>query len=127
MTNIRLLAAIAFIYFTILYAASATAQEDTQSGNFFVAPCRIVASGVPPKDDDLFLTGVCIGRIEALAWAATGFRDEAIRSCRPGAVTGVQLAKVVVAYMDRDPARLHEPFDGLVLEALAKAWPCHPR
>jgi Rap1a immunity proteins len=124
MTNAKFLVVTVSFYFAILHIAPAAAQEDTQSGNFFIAPCRVVASGATPKDDDLFLAGVCVGRIEALAWGATGFRDEPIRSCRPGAVTDVQLAKVVVAYMDRNPARLHEPFNGLVLEALAKAWPC---
>ncbi len=35
-----------------------------------------------------------------------------------------QEVRVVVAYIDARPARMHEPFIALALEALQKAWPC---
>jgi hypothetical protein len=35
-----------------------------------------------------------------------------------------QLVRVVVAYIDQRPARLHESFLNLALEALTDAWPC---
>jgi len=35
-----------------------------------------------------------------------------------------QEVRVVVAYIDARPARMHEPFIALALESLQKAWPC---
>jgi hypothetical protein len=42
----------------------------------------------------------------------------------PDGVTLGQEVKVVVAYIDARPARMHEPFTQLALEALRTAWPC---
>jgi hypothetical protein len=35
-----------------------------------------------------------------------------------------QFVKVVVAYIEARPARMHEQFEGLTIEALRAAWPC---
>jgi hypothetical protein len=42
----------------------------------------------------------------------------------PAGVLGGQAVKVVVAYIDARPARMHERFDRLALEAFRAAWPC---
>jgi len=39
-------------------------------------------------------------------------------------VTRGQTVQVVMAYIDSRPARLHESFYALALEALRNAWPC---
>jgi Rap1a immunity proteins len=44
--------------------------------------------------------------------------------CRPAGVTIAQEVRVVVVYIDARPARMHEPFKMLVVEALRAAWPC---
>lgn len=45
--------------------------------------------------------------------------------CIPaGEVTVNQQVRVVVAYIDARPNRLHEDFRILALEALKDAWPC---
>lgn len=129
MTSARMLilavtAIIASVCALFFYKAVAAAQEDVQSANYLIDACRVVASGATPKGDEMFQAGLCIGKVEALSWVATGLTDDRLRSCRPSAVTPKQIAKVVVTYLDRNPARLHEPFVGLALEALANAWPC---
>jgi hypothetical protein len=35
-----------------------------------------------------------------------------------------QQVKVVISYIEARPARMHEPFRDLALEALRAAWPC---
>jgi hypothetical protein len=42
----------------------------------------------------------------------------------PDEVTTGQQIGVVVAYIGARPARMHERFDALALEALRAAWPC---
>ena len=44
----------------------------------------------------------------------------------PPGVTNSQKIKVVIAYIEARPARLHESFVDLALEALRAAWPCKP-
>ncbi len=42
----------------------------------------------------------------------------------PATGTRGQLVRTVVAYIDARPARMHENFGVLSLEALRTAWPC---
>ena len=42
----------------------------------------------------------------------------------PERVTTEQMVRVVVTYIEGRPARMHEPFNHLALEALRAAWPC---
>ena len=61
--------------------------------------------------------GYCAGVINEIMYAA---RDV----CIPKGVTNEQGVRVVVAYIDRILARMHEDFAKLANEALAVAWPC---
>ena len=36
----------------------------------------------------------------------------------------MQVIRVIVAYIDKRPERMHEDFALLTLEALKNAWPC---
>jgi Rap1a immunity proteins len=45
-------------------------------------------------------------------------------SCRPQGVTTGQMVRVVVAYIERRPERMHEDFRRLAIEAWHEAWPC---
>jgi Rap1a immunity proteins len=42
----------------------------------------------------------------------------------PDGVTREQAVRVVIAYIDAQPAWMHENFGVLALEALREAWPC---
>jgi hypothetical protein len=44
--------------------------------------------------------------------------------CQPTGANVGQTIRVVVAYIDQQPARMHEDFESLALEALQQAWPC---
>ena len=121
MKTIRMLTVMVAIAFTCACLSTASAQD----GNWYLEACRNVANG-KVSDELLFKQADCSGSIAALRWVASGFKLEGVRSCAPKGVTREQIAKVVVAYLDKNPARLHEPFAGLALMALAQAWPCPP-
>jgi hypothetical protein len=51
-----------------------------------------------------------------------------LSSCRPQGVIHEQAVRVVVAYIERRPQRMHEDFRRLALEAMHEAsWPANPR
>lgn len=104
----------------------ACAEANGPSGNDLVEACRIIANGATPTADNALKAGICIGQVEALSWLAPGVPGDAIRSCVPADVSPEQMAKVVVAYIDK----YHnggDPFEGLALQALARVWPCEGR
>jgi hypothetical protein len=91
------------------------AKEDRSSANFAMKGCRLFAGDQPLAAS--FNDGHCVGLIEGLVYAHPMI-------CTPPGVTKQQAVRVVVQYIDQQPARLHESFIDLALEALRRAWPC---
>jgi hypothetical protein len=92
------------------------AEERAGSANDVMKGCHAF---IKKSDSDAFLKGVCAGVAHALsgiAWTR--------EVCVPSGVTVRQEVRVVAAYIDSRPARLHEDFRQLALEALKDAWPC---
>jgi Rap1a immunity proteins len=99
-----------------LSGGTVSAEQDVKSANFVMPGCRAFLT-----DDEgagLFLEGWCGGLVSGLV--------ESESNCAPSAVTPRQLVRVVVQYVDARPARMHESFKKLALEALKAAWPCKP-
>ena len=107
-----------------LLVGPAQALERWYSGNDLLAACRVVSTGSTPTSENAQLVEVCLGEIEALDWAAPGMQNEKLQSCVPDDVTIKQVAKVIIDFLDQNPERRGEPFEGLALEALALTWPC---
>jgi hypothetical protein len=70
-----------------------------------------------------FRQGVCSGEVGALVAVGQGLPGNN-RFCFPAGSTRGQAVRIVVAYIDQNPARLHELFATLAIEALHRAWPC---
>ena len=69
-----------------------------------------------------FSDGVCMGLIKGFA---DGYSGSGAKSyCIPNKATNSQIQKVVVKYLDNHPARLHEWYGKLVLDAIKEAFPC---
>ena len=75
--------------------------------------------------------GYCLGAVDGIAFGSNipdSFLQPRAKNsvCLsiPDGVTGVQMIKVVVAYIDARPARMDENFHTLALAALRDAWPC---
>jgi len=49
---------------------------------------------------------------------------EGIKFCPPDGVTVGQSARVAIRYLEAHPARQHEPFGDLAMQAFQEAWPC---
>ncbi len=87
----------------------------SDSANYVMPGCRNYVSDNP--NGDLFKTGLCWGLISSL----TLITDN---SCVPTSATQRQAVAVVIQYIDARPARMHEDFRHLALEAMKAAWPC---
>jgi hypothetical protein len=81
------------------------AEDDPHSANFIMPGCREVLAG---KSN--WTVGLCDGLIAGLIYANRNI-------CVPNGVTHGQRVRVVVRYIDNQPARLHEDFRELALEA----------
>ena len=94
------------------YEASLAA--DVSTANYVMAGCRgFLQTPIQTRLE----AGYCAGAVRALVYAAPGV-------CAPPYGTNEQGVRVVVQYIDSRPARLHENFMDLALEALKAAWPC---
>jgi hypothetical protein len=82
-----------------------------RTANEVVPGCRDAIAG---KDMNWL---ACLGASEAL-W------KEAVGICVPIDVTTEQVIQVSIKYIDDRPARMHESFNALAVEALRAAWPC---
>jgi hypothetical protein len=88
------------------------AEVDPHSANFIMPGCREDLAG---KSN--WSVGLCDGLIAGLIYANRNI-------CEPDGVTHRQEVRVVAQYIDARPARMHEDFRTLALEALKAAWPC---
>lgn len=100
----------------IAFASAASGQSvDTSSANWVMPGCLGTSND--------FRQGVCSGEVEALVVIGQ-LLPIGQRFCTPTGSTRGQAVRVVVAYIQQNPARTHEPFATLAVEALRRAWPC---
>ena len=108
--------------------AAAAGAGDLASGEDVLTECRAAVSPTPatlgdnPIASSLRL-GLCIGVVSAVFTIA---RDERLICMPRVTMPTLQVLRVVVAYIDARPQRLHEPFVTLAYDAVADAWPCRP-
>jgi Rap1a immunity proteins len=86
------------------------------SANNVMPGCQELAN---ETSKNLVSQGYCRGVIQGLL-SFGGL----VGICRPNQVSNAQAARVIVLYIDQRPARMHEDFTDLALEALQQAWPC---
>ena len=124
------------IALALTITAAAAAEENTQSANYIMPDCRALIDRRPDNRAD---QAYCLGFVWGIAQMGRNVRFimrhepslldmAAMRDlvCLdiPSAVVAIQTVKVVVAYIEARPARMHESFNALALEALRTAWPC---
>ena len=102
----------------MLLGCGASFAEDLGSANHIMVGCRSAVAGGPSKNSaEALLRGYCMGITDTL-FALSGI------VCPPKGSTTGQTVRIVVKYIDERPARMHENFTALALEALRAAWPC---
>jgi hypothetical protein len=97
--------------------AMAQLRQDIDSANHVMVGCRAFANDA---NHTYYLQGSCTGRVATIHY----FGSSRLGVCMPDGVNVGQAVRVVVAYIDLRPARLHERFELLAAEALHQAWPC---
>ena len=68
-----------------------------------------------------FAAGLCWG---AFMLPGLSAHSETFHFCMPQGVTKTQAIAVFLAFCRRNPQRLHEPFEKVVVDALREAFPC---
>jgi hypothetical protein len=105
----------------VLVGSGALAQSpDLSSGNSYLAGCHRFIS---KASDNSFSQGTCAGAVAAQLFDSSSLRPE-MKSCPPTDVTVAQGVRVVVAYLEANPQRLHESFQALTILAFRTTWPC---
>jgi Ssp1 endopeptidase immunity protein Rap1a len=67
--------------------------------------------------------GHCEGTVSTVLLLASSLKEPA-SICRPKDATIAQAIRVVLAYLNKNPQRLHDLFSVLTVDALREAWPC---
>jgi len=101
--------------------ADAQTKPDRWSANYLMPACRnwIAFAGDRQGIDE----AMCAGIISGLVYTVK-FLPPDSSSCTPEGVTIGEMVRVVVAYIERRPERMHEDFRKLAVEAWHEAWPC---
>ena len=102
-----------------LLIASPVWAEDADSANYVMPGCRNYIGDQPTNA----MGAYCLGIVYGLTYGLNNMSPESY-FCIPQGVRGAQGVRVVVAYIDARPARMHEDFAKLAFEALINAWPC---
>ncbi len=100
---------------SILLPAVALAEGKAGSATWVMPGCRTYLNGTGWNENE-FRAGFCVGIVEGVLFTPD--------ICVPGEATQGQVVRVVGHYIDARPARQHEPFPTLAIEALKAAWPC---
>jgi hypothetical protein len=101
----------------LLGQQSAAAQQDTGSADYVIVGCR---DGMSGENRQPFRQGLCGGIVQTILF----FGRTNFNVCMPEGVTMGQAIRVVVAYIDQRPERMHERFETLAIEVLQQSWPC---
>jgi Rap1a immunity proteins len=85
--------------------------------------CQFLVEGSFGDSGDQRAAGACEGMIEtAMVFSPNMPADT--RACAPAQGSALESAKVLLRYMEKNPARLNEAGITLAIEALRDAWPC---
>ena len=115
MTSLRLSAALFFALFGTAAQADPPASPNGMSASAYLRGFKDFVAG-----RSNFFSGRCVGAIETLDSANANTRT----FCAPPKTNNLERVRIVVTYVEAQPARANEDFRVLANEAMAKAWPC---
>ena len=123
-TRLPMLGAIALIVMMIFNCGVAVAGPKQTSADYVMPGCRdaaslITFSNAGKSEEQVSLMSFCAGIVVGLS-----FMGQPYGICVPAGTTSEQATGVVVQYIDGQPARVHEDFNHLAVEALRATWPC---
>ncbi len=120
MVRIRLsvLSGVALIVVMIFSCGVTVAEPNQTTADYIMSGCRdaaslITFSNAGESEDDVSRMSFCMGVAVGL-----GFMGQPYGICVPAGTTSQQATRVVVQYIDGQPARMNEGFNSLAVEAL---------
>ncbi len=120
MVRIRLsvLSGVALIVVMIFSCGVTVAEPNQTTADYIMSGCRdaaslITFSNAGESEDDVSRMSFCMGVVVGL-----GFMGQPYGICVPAGTTSQQATRVVVQYIDGQPARMNEGFNSLAVEAL---------
>jgi len=119
--------------FMVFSVAAPVFAYDELDGNHLLQACNNALAEHQPADaDGHALLGYCAGLIHGVGGAHMGAqraaasdRREPALFCLPESMTILDGARVVVKFLNDNPARLAEDATDLVKDAIAGAFPCN--
>ena len=125
-TRLAVLGTVAMVALMIMNCGVAVAGPNQTSADYVMPGCRdaaslITFSNVVASEEQVSRTSFCTGIVVGLS-----FLGESYGICVPAGTTSQQAARVIVEYIDGQPARIREDFNPLAIEALRANWPCSP-
>jgi hypothetical protein len=110
--NVKIFAAAIIGMTSAVHAQS----PDMDSANAVMPGCIEVIESTQQAG---FWGGYCLGIVRAMVNLSPTFNV-----CIPSGVTSGQSVRVVVQFINQNPARMHEGFQVLLMDAFRKNWPC---
>lgn len=103
----------------IAFTQGAYAQlSPSMTANVILPGCRQFITD--RSTQNLFNQGMCAG----IVFSLSALPDKMLGYCVPDNTTVEQSVRVVIVYVERHPARMHEAFNILAADALREAWHC---
>lgn len=107
-----------------MLATAPAASAAAYSGNEMLQYCATALEQNPKLTlSSAWQEGVCAGKLSALVEVGP-MLSERFRFCPPRGSTLRQAARIVIKFMQDNPARLNTRFEILANVALQIAWPC---
>jgi hypothetical protein len=107
----------------VLLSEKPAASEQGFSGNKMLPACKYQLGKIEDANS-AYKAGECVGAIAAIGSYALSF-DQGARFCPPEEATIDQAIRIVVKFLEQNPARLHLSFFNLAHIAMKEAWPCN--
>ena len=108
----------------LIFNCGVAVSEPTTSADYVMPGCRdaaslITFSNVGESQEEVSRMGFCAGIVVGLS-----FMGQPYGICVPAGTSAQQTARIVVQYIDGQPARIDEDFRSFAVEALRANWPC---
>lgn len=121
MKHISALLLLTLICFPISPAAQDTSETTHEDGNHLILHCKAAVDGLSSNSwknpHEAYSSGFCYALVQGIGWASPSV-------CAPKGAKVTQAMRVVVKYLEDNPAQLNWDENLLVDTALSKAFPC---
>lgn len=109
------------IFIFILAALPFTAQS-AQDGNELLNDCSAAISIAEKRNitENRIGAGYCLGLIQGVF----ALINDDKRVCAPKQLATIQIARVIVKYLKKNPKYLHYDYSLLAMIAIQETWPC---